>query len=254
MGLYRISWAAVVNAAADRQPFVEIARPKEHAATAERTIMLDYRSYPFFYSWAIAFHHSHYMIGFCMILNFLLSVLVVPLTSHLFVANSAFLSTGVGARFPTVFDDMTITVGETDLQPALSTAAAVSVFGATPPWSTAENAFRPFKLDSDLSGNVSALVTAYTAYLDCQVKSPSEYSAKYSGESVTIDGNDRCCKIASQTLYMSTNATPCVTTWSTTQCSAVTHYSRIGIITASLSSSAPNKFDTMTVLSCIPSY
>jgi hypothetical protein len=55
MTVYKIAWDTVVSATSDRQPFVELRRPRNKAATAKVTIMLDYRSYPAFRNWIEAF-------------------------------------------------------------------------------------------------------------------------------------------------------------------------------------------------------
>jgi hypothetical protein len=41
MTLYGLMWATIVSGSADRQPFIDMRRQKEHAATAKITVMLD---------------------------------------------------------------------------------------------------------------------------------------------------------------------------------------------------------------------
>jgi Protein of unknown function (DUF3433) len=57
MVLYRLGFDAIVNATIERQPYIDLNRPAngKKRATARQTIMLDYRVYPMFYNWIIAF-------------------------------------------------------------------------------------------------------------------------------------------------------------------------------------------------------
>ena len=46
MAIYGTMWNTIVSSTAERQPILELRRPKEKAANTRVTIMLDYRSYP----------------------------------------------------------------------------------------------------------------------------------------------------------------------------------------------------------------
>jgi hypothetical protein len=257
MSLYRIAWDGLVTATADRQPFVELARSKDKASSARRTIMLDYRSYPSLYNWAIAFHHQHYLLGFSMILSVVLSVALVPLTSHLFAAASTEVLSDMTVSLASAFDDEAVS-SQTDLQVPMNIAAAVSIFGATPPpWSTAQYAFQPFDIkDNSTNGNVTARVIAYSSVLDCQVKTESEFSSTNNANTVTISGIDRDCAIPGILLDVSNkkNESLYALAWSNLQCGPKAHYSRFGIVTGSYLDASHTKFVNLTVLSCIPSY
>ncbi|KIW00561.1 uncharacterized protein PV09_07915 [Verruconis gallopava] len=255
MTLYRMAWDAVVNATADRQPFLELSHTEAEASNMRKTVMLDYRNYPSWYSWAIAFSRGHCIIGMAMLLSIVLSVAVVPLTSHLLAASSTFISAPINLTSSNSFDDQAVNA-QTDLQAAINIAGAVSVFDATPPpWSTDQYAFDPFNT-SDVAkvGNITANVTAYSALLDCRVLTGSDISVTSSDGTVTVQGIDRDCSMPSQNLITSTNESIYMLSWSTVQCDAAAHYSRFGIIAASASNTSANQLAHFTVLSCIPSY
>jgi hypothetical protein len=257
MTLYRMAWDAVVTATADRQPFVELARPKDKASSVRRTIMLDYRYHPSLYNWVIAFRHGHHLLGFSMILSVVLSVALVPLSSHLFTATSTENLSNIKISIASTFDDEAISL-TTDLQPAMNVAASVSIFGATPPpWTTTQYAFEPFDVkDNSTNGNVTARSIAYSGLLDCQVKTDQEISMTDNGNLITVNGIDRDCAIPDTIISVgNTTIKPVYTlAWSTVQCGPKAHYSRIGVVTGGYTDSTRTKLANLTVLSCIPSY
>jgi hypothetical protein len=255
MTLFHMAWEAVVTASADRQPFVELARPEDEAASMKRTVMLDYRNYPSWYSWLVAFRRGHHIIGVSLLLGIVLSVALVPLTSHLLTAAATVALSNITGTIPSVFDDQAINA-QTDLQSAMNVAGAVSIFGASPPpWATEQYAFEPFDISQlNKSGNISTIVNAYSGLLDCEIKATADYRITYSSGTVTIDGTDRGCAIPSIQIIVSTNVSLYALPWSTLQCDSVAHYSRFGIITARSADFAPDKLENLTVLSCIPSY
>jgi hypothetical protein len=256
MTLYRMAWDTVVTATADRQPFIELARSKENASSVRRTIMLDYRFHPSLYNWVIAFRHKHHLLGFSMLLSVVLSVALVPLTSHLFTATLTEVVSNKTISVASTFDDEAVSV-RTDLQAAMNIAASVSIFGATPPpWSTIQYAFEPFNVkDNTTNGNVTARITGYSGLLDCQVKTESEFSMTKTDSSVTINGVDRDCVIPDTSINIGNTSQPLYAlAWSTLQCGQKAHYSRFGIVTGGYSDSTQSKLANLTVLSCIPSY
>jgi hypothetical protein len=257
MTFYRITWESLVTAAADRQPFVELARSKDDASNVRRTIMLDYRSYPSFYRWAIAFRNRHHLLGFSMVLSVLLSIVLVPLASHLFAAAPTDVLSEMTVSLASAFDDESIS-RQTDLQAPINIAAAVSIFGAIPPpWSTAQYAFQPYEiLDNSTNGNVTTRSTAYSGVLDCQVKTGSDFSVVNGVGVITFQGIDRDCAIPEiqANVGNQTIGSAYALTWSNVQCGPKAHYTRFGIVTGSYSNSSLGTLSNLTILSCIPSY
>ncbi|OCL06517.1 hypothetical protein AOQ84DRAFT_365734 [Glonium stellatum] len=94
------------------------------------------------------------------------------------------------------------------------------------------------------SGNMTANTNAYSAYLDCQAVSPSEYSATYDPSIrgfTTIQMNDRGCQVSQRFAVANSTAIG-------------SDYSRIGIFSGLYSESASSKLVNLSVISCIPSY
>ena len=139
MAIYETMWNTIVSSTAERQPILELRRPKEKAASARVTIMLDYRSYPTFYNWAMAFRDRHHLICFAMLLSLILSVAVIPLTAHLFISASSHSASTVPLSFPTIFNESALT-SRSSLQPAIDLATAIRVYGGNPPsWMTTDH-------------------------------------------------------------------------------------------------------------------
>lgn len=259
MTLYRLAWDSLVSAAADREPFIELfkSKSKDEASSVRRTIMLDYRSESPPYNCGVAFRNRHHILGISMILSMVLSIVLVPLISHLIVAMPIDVLSEITVTISSAFDDGAVS-SRTDLQSPMNIAAAVSIFGAIPPpWSTAQYAFEPFDIkDNATSGNVTARVNAYSGLLDCQVKTESELSVTNTSNLVTIHGIDRNCAIPNTLVAFSnlTGASAYALAWSTLQCGPKLHYSRFGIVTGNFSDSSHSSLTHLTVLSCIPSY
>jgi hypothetical protein len=254
MTLYRMAWDALVNAASERQPFVELAQPGKEASSVRRTIMLDYRTYPSLYNWIIAFRRKHLLLSASMALSTILSIALVPLASHLLSNEPTDFRSEVKVNRPTAFDEGAA-MGQSDLQGYMTNAAAISVYNANPPaWSTESYSFQPFEIDDkSITGNITANVTTYSALLDCQIKSASEFEIAYDNNEVNIKGIDRGCAFPPLSYQLVENVQLYTLAWST-QCGAAVHYSRFGIVTANFLDSSPTKFTNLTVLSCIPSY
>jgi hypothetical protein len=261
--LYSLTWAAVVAASYERQPFIELRR----GGNARRTIMLDYRAYPGFYNWVLAFMHDHIHIGCAMLLNLIVSVAVVPLSAHLFVALASTHQSSVSLSFATQYND-SLTIARTNLQPFIDIATAVHAYGSTPPaWMTTEYAFAPFSTTTTTSSssrgssaNLSATTDAYSAYLDCQALDSGSYMVSYDDQgteqgndvgTVTIEFSDRSCSV--QLLLALTSNTPTYAqSWYAT-CNGQT-VNRLGMLAGTYSSSSRSKLTDLSVVSCIPSY
>ncbi|KAF2098858.1 hypothetical protein NA57DRAFT_76094 [Rhizodiscina lignyota] len=254
MSLYLLAWDTTVSATADRQPFVELRRPSEEATNVRRTIMLDYRGYPKFYNWGVAFRHHHWLIGCAMLLSLICSIALVPLTAHLLVSASTQTSSILRVHPSSQFNDSAVTA-QTDLQPAISIATALRVYGAPPlPWMTTEYGFGTFSNDTAGNGNMTVDVSAYSAYLDCQIMDSSQYSMNLSDGSVTIDINDRGCNVPTFPMPVASSTHLYLHTWNTQECTISARYSRFGLISGEYSKSAVDNLANLTVLSCIPEY
>jgi hypothetical protein len=263
MALYRLIWESIVSAAANRQPYVELRKPKQKAGNAGCSIMLDYQSYSSLYGWVIAFRCGHWILGLCMVLNIILSILLVPITAHLLIAGSIYIGSDILVNPSGTFNTSLFTP-KTDAQPAIIAATAHLVYGANPPpWVTTEYAFEPFSIPNVATGNIAIDVNAYAGYLDCQLISPSEYTIS-TATRISIDLDDRGCRVPTLLLPVSvSNSSARVgseetiysKTWSWDQCGDKAHNSRIGLWVGGDSTDASSTGNlNVSIISCIPSF
>lgn len=138
--------------------------------------MLDYRAYPQFYRWVLAFIHDHVRVAFAMILSLIVSLVVVPLSAHLVVGDVSIQQSSVPLCFATQYND-SLLIRNTNLKPFIDIVTAVHAYGSKPQaWMTIQYAFAPFSSTADIttpsftsstSANMGANTNAYSAYLDC---------------------------------------------------------------------------------------
>jgi hypothetical protein len=236
MVLYRLGWEAMVAGTAEREPFIALNRPEKKAAPALKTVMLDYRTYPMLYNWFIAFRRRDGLIGCGMLLSSVLSMGVVPLTSHLLTpapaTRKAVFSTVVSKSF-----DMNM-YGDFNLQPAFSLASSTLGFGAkSPPWTTPKYAFEPFYFKT-LAGsrNYTAPTNAFFGQLDCRIVDaqprPSRSTLAANMTQVNFDVKDRDCPTPYLSMFITDKPIAKVLTMSTanTNCGETAHFSRVATV------------------------
>lgn len=256
MTIYRLMWDAIVSSSAERQPFVELRKSKGQAASAQVTILLDYKSMPSFKSWAIAFYNGHYLISCGIVLNLILSIAVVPLTAHLFDAATTTSNSTLSLASTTFYNETGFT-GLSDVRPAIDVASATNIYGgSSPPWTTLEYAFPPFTSTGSIGqGNITANTTAYSAYLECVSVPDSDYNASYSSgdKTVSVTAGDRGCSFT-QSIVLSNTTSIYAASWAVSDCSFTAGYSRIGVLSGQYDASSPLQLSNFSVISCIPSY
>jgi Protein of unknown function (DUF3433) len=260
MALYRIGWDAIVSGTAERQPYIDLNIPEKDASTAQRTIMLDYRSYPILYNWIVAFRMKHILIGCAMLLSSVLSIALVPITSHLLAAAPTVVVSDFSTTVPNTFDPAPLM--SVDLQPALSLARSTLAFGAEPPpWTTSKYSFEPFDLKGiDGNQNYTVPVNAFYGQVDCEfldVPEPQVSSGNFGTTdnitTLTYNITDRGCEVSPVQISLSDKPRSIVArTWGTASCGDLAHNSRIVVLTGNPTSSTT--ITNVTVISCIPSY
>lgn len=262
MALNRLAWDSIISAAAERQPYVELRKPRDNASNAQRSIMLDYRSYAPLYCWAVALKYGHWVLGCGMALNLILSIFLVPITAYLFITSPASIQRGLPIDMATTFN-VSLLTPETDIQPAISAASALWIHGATPPpWITTEYAFEPFSGFEGAMGNITITTAGYSGHLDCELKTGPEASISQSGGRLYIDVNDRGCKVPTLILPIgnrsSIETVPGMIyarTWSTGDCPRKSRKTRIGLLAGGMRSASPeNVAWNVSVISCVPSF
>ena len=257
MSAYRTMWEVVVSESTAREPFVELAKPKNEAANAKLTILLDYSSIASYRSWLDAFRNRHFHLGFAMLLTFATSFAIVPLTAHLFVTAPAVSNATTHVSRGSVFNDSALT-GQSNLQPAFDLATAMRIYGSPPPpYMTTEYAFVPLDTVNLTTGNVTVPTYAYSAYLDCQevTNTSSGYSAVYSPSdvgSITLSFIDRGCHVVGQAFPVASDEPQYALSWYSS--CAGQQYNRIGVFMGQYSASSPIHLDPFTIISCGVSY
>jgi hypothetical protein len=257
MSVYRLMWESVANGSAERQPYIELLKPREAAASAKTTIMLDYRSYPAIRSWFEAFRNRHNLLGCAMLLSLTISFAVVPLTAHLFVTAPAESNSTITLVINTAFNDSALTPASS-FKPAIDLATATQVYKSDPPsWMTTEYAFEPLDTKDVVSGNITAKVDGYSAYLNCQIIPDSSYQITYSPSSDegvgtnSLKFTDQGCQVEQIVAVSNLTLVYAMSWYSACQGS---EYNRIGVITGQYSGSSATKLADVSVISCIPSY
>jgi hypothetical protein len=258
MVLYRLGWDVIVNATAERQPYIDLNRSESDAYTVDRTIMMDYRSYPIFKNWRIVFRKKQYLILIAMVLNTVLSIALVPLTSHLLVAAPAVIATSFNTSIPNIFDATHLI--DLDIQPSLSMSSATLAFNASsPPWTTVKFSFEPFDLGQvEGAKNYTVPVNAYYTQLDCvflDLAPPKIYPAAGPLNATTLvyDVIDRGCRVDPVQIGLY-EPPPMVLarTYGVYDCGVEAHTSRMVLLSGNPTSNT--EIENFTATSCIPSY
>ncbi|KAH8762927.1 hypothetical protein BGZ57DRAFT_768907 [Hyaloscypha finlandica] len=259
--LLGIFWDCIAAATIDRQPFTELRRPG--GAKAGRSILLDYRTSPAPLRWAVAFKNRHFLVGVVVLLCFLLSLVVTPLSAHLFVLHEAIYTSNTTVLLNTVFNESGIN-SSTDWKRIFDTVAATRIYqGGAIPWTNNEFAFQNFSLPPTLptsSGSLNLTIdtTAYSAYLDCQSLTGyqlqlSNTNANNTEGHVSLSATDRGCDVVQEFVVASIQPVYFKTT-SEISCSAATYFSRLVFTAGTYSQDSPSLMANLSVISCIPGY
>ena len=262
MALYRLAWDSIVTGAADREPFVELNKSRTSASDARHTILLDYRSHPSFSRWLVAIRLGHYVLGAGMLLNLLLSIALVPLSAHLFVASMVHIQSPTTVNFTQQFDSTVLSINTSsngasipfvNYETVIDAASASLVHGARlPPWITPEYAFEPFQsrfIRGPNSENITVNASAFSGYLDCRIIERPDVILEIVGGTLSVQIYDRGCAVPAIKVAFGDGQKSVIyaESWSTNLCEKRTGASRIGAILG------PN-LGNFSIVSCIPSY
>ncbi|KAL2192499.1 hypothetical protein P885DRAFT_72913 [Corynascus similis CBS 632.67] len=265
--LLGLHWAAIANAAADRQPFVGLNRP--NGGFAKETVLLDYRATISLIRWFAAFRNRHWVVGWAQVVSLIFSIMS-PLAASLFVASSAFFNLKIPVVFNSTFDQSAMN-SYMDIRVLLDSVTATLIYDATdPPWTDQEHAFRPFYIATQVAAehpltNATVLIAptvAHSAYLNCSVLLPgndyeifveSQSSSSNLSARLTMRGNDRGCSIQQGFTVSELQSVYLVTT-SITTCSIASLYSRLVFTYGHWSAAAPSFLTHISVVSCAVGY
>ncbi|GAB1317936.1 hypothetical protein MFIFM68171_08146 [Madurella fahalii] len=264
--LLNIFWGEIVSSTSERQPFIDLAAP--HGGTARQTVALSYRTQFIACRIRLAFKNHHWVVGLVE-LGKLLSSVLPPLSSSLFLAKPALFAQQASVLFNRTFD-LAAMSASMDSRAIIDTATAMLLYGAGQvPWTDREYAFRPFypvNLTSEMrinSTSLTARTIGHSAELDCSVLDPNkdyQVSARSqtSPPNVVVDlrftAIDQGCPwqqdmtvIQGEGAYLSTSTI--------TTCGAAAQHGRLVFIYGSFSESSPPTFLANTsVVSCIVKY
>ncbi|KAK0718018.1 hypothetical protein B0T26DRAFT_752000 [Lasiosphaeria miniovina] len=246
-------------------------RRRRQRATPQQTILLDYGSLgyslPIYNAWR-ALGNRHFLVAACMLVKSALSVASALASSILAVA-TVVTSVSVTLHADSyVFDswDLSSTYSNsTSLRPAFDLVSATVVNYASPlPWMTPSHSFRPFYGDfsPEPLSTVTALTTAYSATLDCDILDPQALGRAgevyMEGQVGSADGvvnfnfTHRGCAVFKWLRLMEAPSTVYVRSWAVTDCSLASGRMRYGFFAGVSDASAALGLSNLTLVACQP--
>lgn len=255
MLLYSRAWAAVVDSLAEETPMRELARPG--GSRMEKTLLLDYRRYLTFVKWYRALKNRHVLLGICMLLTTVNTIVLVPLAARLFVPASVTLDKPGTFVLGTSYNT-SANIALVDYSPILATVTAVQLHGGTwPTYTDGIYAYPTFIVPTIANLTQSSLnITGYGADLDCAQITTYNISRldDVSGSAtIFLSATDRGCLISFKG-GVGSGSNTFLKTQSTIDCPQDTGFSRISFFVGSYAPSAPFLLDDLSFVSCIPSY
>jgi hypothetical protein len=259
MVLLSLAYTMIVGSAAELQPYVELVDNKTKHRNARLTIMLDYPSYPPLYNWIVAFGNRHFHLGGAMLVHFLCSFSLTPLTSSLFQAAVTTNPNGLGLTSAKEARFSALSV-YTNLQLAIDLSTAIHVYGANSPlWMTTKYSLDPFSPSmNEEVGNITASTSAYYVETRCKsidVTPTGGVGYNISEGFITLQFEDRGCDVSNQSFVVSSGRDSYSYTWYQ-RCSDIDldPLDRIGVYAAVYSPTSPHQLANVTVISCFPQY
>jgi hypothetical protein len=259
MSLFALSWVALVTAYADEMPFREL--QDREGAVMEKTVLLDYRQYMAFNNWIKAFKNGHRLLGFCMLLALVDTIILVPFAAHLFQVIAPNFERLADFPITSQYNDNNMN-SSIDYEPILATVSAVQLFGGNwPRWTDGVHAIPAFGLSNSTQSSLNMTqlrpnVTAYFADLDCQQVTNFSISRDSEGEdkaTLVVEIEDRGCQVSlkggvggSSDIYFKPE--------SIMSCSEAAGFSRVAVFGGNYSPTEPYLLANLVVISCIPRY
>ncbi|KAJ9612004.1 hypothetical protein H2200_003599 [Cladophialophora chaetospira] len=220
--LFKIHLQAVITALVNEVPYAEMKRSE--GWSIKKSLMLDYRTYPGYYAWFIAFRNKHWLHGASMLLGWVVTIIIIPLSAHLMTPSPTNFASNISVPLISEFNSSRID-SQVDYRPIFDTVSATRLFEGTPPqWTDGVFAFTPIDLTSysNRPGMVAveSRVDAVSAYVHCTSLLQQGYSVSSTevdgGLLLTFSGNDRGCTfeidtsvIGSSQQYLKTGTRNC---------------------------------------------
>lgn len=203
--IYALTVAAVVKAAAVRQPYIELREQGENqhwGAAAEKSILLDYQSYWPPLAPVKALRYNHYMLAFGFTIMLLLNLILTSLASHLFFATSISLSRGVDVQraftFASPLNDDAFGYQDS-LTPTMDIVASTLIYGDKPiAWTTLNESFLPVSLEQSKGSaavpkNLTVPAVAYSVSMDCKVLGSTEFELLMVNSCIVVTIRPQLC-------------------------------------------------------------
>lgn len=268
INFYVLCLASLVAAASERQPYVELRRPRKTGvgAAPEKSIFLAYQSCLAVKAPFKALQHNHYMLAYSFTIKLIGNFILTALASHLVIANV------VSARRDGVVVQSTYYEESgfgalSDLVPILDIVAATRVYRGRPiPWTTSDSSYLDVSLDGvPKNANLTIPTQSFSASLDCNVLSePYEFKLGHTSGGWKFDIADRNCSLSNQsfTLGLYHFIADYIVTYTNESCDSMRGESRFVVVAAvNADPSAPDTglspgsgFSNKTAISCIPRY
>lgn len=239
-----------VSALLDRQPYVAL----KAGGPPQVTIMLEYSKVDGWKRGWKAFRNRHYTLFAYILVGHIYSILMIPLTAYLFDDAHFVANRTLAGLVTKEFDGLAFSL-RTDLKPALDSVTAVNLYGAnSPAWVSNQHAFLPFSLPDRLqTGNVTAITTAYSARLSCEIMAKSDYTAEITDAEFKVTGIDRGCRIYA-TIQRPLVPMTFLSTWAEQSCGAANGFSRLAILAGQFTSRGGEAPSNTSLISCTPTY
>jgi len=253
--LFSAHWAWISGALAERQPYVEL---RNGSASAQRSILLDYRATALPLRWWRAFRLRHSTIAVALLASLVLQFLAAPLSARLFAPKDVMLPSTASVSFSSAFNETSL--GDLDWRPAIHTTAATLVYGGQHiPWTDGEFSFRPFTAVAPQINNtfhIAAETMAYSAYVSCEAIREYVINLVPSGQGrgeVTVAGNDRGCPF-----QLSTAVTASAEVYfrgkAVADCPPASNFGRLVFAVGTYSASSPYLLSNLSIISCATLY
>ncbi|KAK5169758.1 uncharacterized protein LTR77_005736 [Saxophila tyrrhenica] len=256
--LYGLLVDSVINAALDRQPYVELNREKSSiGAPAEKSVCLEYRSHWVPAGMYKALQLNHYTLFGCMCLSLVVKVVLSPIASHLFFTSSTTVSKGTDLRQTSIFDYSGYGSGSS-MTPVLDIVAATRVYGGRPiPWTTLNESLLPFPSEQLVeTASLTVETRAMSAAADCVLLGPDQFKMVNSGNGLEFSLTDRGCSVTSQffTPEVYPRVRDYIRTYTYSTCPSAYNRSRIVAISAHNGNESDHIITNIFGVSCIPIY
>ena len=262
--IYGLLVREIMKAIGTRQPFVEL-WDKGLGAPAEKSVLLDYNSCPWYGGLPMAMKNEHYLVAAGITIA-LTTHVSGPLAAHLFTPVLVSRDSSQTVQQESSFNNSAF-FASSDIAPVLDTVASTQIYGGElPPWTTSTYSLLNFtepKISSGAIGlsNFSTTTTAYSAEVDCVVLPSSQFELTYQGQSWLFEAVDRGCILQEPDIFSGpvvangqTGFKYYLQTFTNVSCPIDAGWTRLVAVAAANLDDSTNVPPNITAVSCMTSY